>query len=834
MNLSPKFRYIISAAAATFQLTAVSSLQADQAKLDSLEAAIQNLAETYPDTYQASRYLESLAALSELKGDGFETAYAELQREALLAHPDLQKYPLVFVERKQYPKDHHNTGTIFQIGEINHRSVNRILGAGIGLFHISNGERKTLYETEGVLRDIEVSFDAKRILFSMRNGRDDDYSIYEMDQSLEPKQLTFQENVSDIDPFYMAGGKIGFSSTRDPKFCACNRHIMANLYTMNDDGSNITQIGKSIEFEGHGVQLDDGTILYYRWEYTDRNFGGAQAFWLANADGTNHRLFYGQSTPHSMLNPRPIPGSDKIICVISSCHDRPWGALAILDRNKGVEGREPIEQIWPKSAIDLIADESNNYAGGGGFDNFVRINPKYEDPYPVDANFFLVSRSDSGAECRIFLVDTFGNEVLVYETGNDRGAYDPFLMRPHAEPREQPSRVDFSKDHGLFYVANVYEGTHMKGIEPGDVKYLRVIENSPKLTWTSSVWQGQGFQAPAMNWHDFDNKRILGTVPVEEDGSAYFEVPADRYVYFQILDEKKRMLQSMRSGIVALPGEMNGCIGCHEDRMDAPQANPSYTSLAFKREPSPMNGWLGHSRDFSFMRDAQPVFDRHCIECHSYGGEAEDVLNLSPDLTLAFNTSYMELHKKKLVNTVGGGPNAVLEAKYWGSTKSKLIQVLEDGHHDVKLSDEEMERLVTWVDLNAPYYSTYASAYRKYPAGRVPLSKQELKRLSELTGQEIKLRHGMPVLVSFDRPELSPILAKLPKDSPKYGQAIGLIRKGAARLKETPRADMEGFVPAPEDQRRLDKSADFWQQELERRKVIQSGGKIYDRGQRVN
>ncbi|WP_162027751.1 MULTISPECIES: hypothetical protein [unclassified Lentimonas] len=825
----------IAMVGALFFSLSASAADANQAKLDSLEAAVRHLSATYPDSYtDDARLLEDIGKLHAVEGAAFDQAFVDVQREALLAHPDLQKYPLVFVERKQYPKDHHNTGTIFQTGEINHRSVNAVLGCQIGSVRLSDGEQQTLFATEGVLRDIEVSFDAKRILFSMRTGADTDYKIYEMDSSCQPKQLTFQSAVSDIDPFYMSGGKIGFSSTRDPKFCACNRHIMANLYTMNQDGTNIAQIGKSIEFEGHGVQLADGTILYNRWEYVDRNFGGGQGLWLSNPDGTNHRLYYGQSTPHAILNARPIPGTDQVICVFSSCHDRPWGALAILDRNKGLEGREPIVQMWPASAIDLVKDESSQYGGSGGFDVFRKVNPKYEDPYAIDSNFFLVSRSDSGASSQIYLVDTFGNEISVYASQGELGAFDPFLMRPHPEPRNLPRRVDYSKDRGYFYVTNVYEGTHMEGVEPGDVKYLRVIENPPKLTWTPQSWGGQGAQAPAMNWHDFDNKKILGTVPVEADGSAFFEVPADLFVYFQVLDENKRMLQSMRSGVIAQPGEMNGCIGCHEDRYDAPQTDPSYTSMAFKRAPSPMDGWLGEIRDFNYLRDVQPVFDMYCIECHDYGKEAGESLNLSRDLTLVFNTSYMELHKKGMLNTVGGGPNDVLEAKSWGSTQSRLIKVLEEGHYDVEISPSAYERVVTWIDLNAPYYPTYASAYRNSPAGRVPLSNKELARLLELAGLKVRLRHGMPVLVSFDRPELSPILSQLDRGSSAYQEALEIIRGGADRLKKTPRGDLPGFVPAEEDRQRIETSAEFWAEELKRRAAIQSGEKIDDHGQRVN
>jgi hypothetical protein len=192
----------------------------------------------------------------------------------------------------------------------------------------------------------------------------------------------------------------------------------------------------------------------------------------------------------------------------------------------------------------------------------------------------------------------------------------------------RPRSRDYKNGNGTFYVQDVYVGTHMKGVARGSVKYLRVVESPPKKSWTRPAWGGQGAQAPGMNWHNFENKRILGTVPVESDGSAYFECPSDRFVFFQLLDENGMMVQSMRSGTTIQSGERQGCIGCHENRTrDAPSMTQH--PLALMREPSKLTGWYGEPRMFSFQQEVQPVFDKHCVSCHDFGKTAGKALVLS-------------------------------------------------------------------------------------------------------------------------------------------------------------------------------------------------------------
>jgi hypothetical protein len=258
-------------------------------------------------------------------------------REALLANPLVRGQPILFVVRQQYRPDHHNTATFFPAAAHEYNDGAFTPGSALKVIDLGQGGRvRSLLEVpEGVLRDPEVHFDGRRLVFSMRRNAADSYHLYEIQTDGSGlRQLTFARDVDDLDPLYLPDDSIVFSSTREPKYCMCNRHIMANLFRMDRDGANIHQIGKSTLFEGHASLLPDGRILYDRWEYVDRNFGDAQALWTVNPDGTAHTLYWGNNTaaPGAVIDARAIPGTDQAICVFGSCHDRPWGALAILDR----------------------------------------------------------------------------------------------------------------------------------------------------------------------------------------------------------------------------------------------------------------------------------------------------------------------------------------------------------------------------------------------------------------------------------------------------------------------------------------------------------------------
>ncbi|MGL6193316.1 MAG: TolB family protein, partial [Thermoguttaceae bacterium] len=357
----------------------------------------------------------------------FAEELSKLKKEILESNPLVVSHPILYVSRPQYVPDHHNTETMFQTGEICTSSFRG--GAALKVWNPKTNKTKSLIELpDGSLRDPCVSFDAKKILVSLRRDINDDYHIYELAVDLERPtivikggndakdakysgltQLTFQPGLSDIDPLYLPNGEILFSSSREPKYCMCNRHIMCNLYTMNADGSNLQQIGKSTLFEGHASLLNDGRVIYDRWEYVDRNFGDAQGVWVTNPDGTNHAIFWGNNTasPGGVLDAKVIPGNDSVfISTFSSCHDRPWGAIALVDRRLGIDGKEAVLQTWPSDAINLV--------DVGGYDTFIAVPQKFEDPYPLSDTFFLASGMvGRGEEMGIWLLDTYGNMTLL-------------------------------------------------------------------------------------------------------------------------------------------------------------------------------------------------------------------------------------------------------------------------------------------------------------------------------------------------------------------------------------------------------------------------------------
>ena len=288
------------------------------------------------------------------------------------------------------------------------------------------------------------------------------------------------------------------------------------------------------------------------------------------------------------------------------------------------------------------------------------------------------------------------------------------------------------------------------------------------------------------------------------------------------------MVQSMRSGVNVQPGETYGCVGCHEKRVG--EAAPvTERPLAMQRAPSKMNGWYGPTRLFSFQKEVQPVFTKNCLKCHDYGTRGGKKLNLSGDRGAFFCTSYVDLWATGAIKCIGGGPAEIQPAYSWGSHASKLTRTLY-GHGKAKLSDEERDRVITWMDINAVYYPRYECAYPDNPGGRMPLSFAEQAQLEKLCGVKIENTHSkrQREQLNFDRPELSRILEGV-KGKPAYAQALALIEQGAARLKAMPRGDVEeGFTPCAKDQERDARSARRRAAERRVYEAIRAGKKVYD------
>ncbi|MDR2429659.1 MAG: hypothetical protein LBD14_01955 [Puniceicoccales bacterium] len=775
----------------------------------------------------------------------------------------LEGQSFVFVTRHQYASGHHNTETFFPAAENEHNSGRFNPGGALRVIDFKTGRVRTLLEVKrGVIRDPEVHFDARRIVFSMRKDAADSYHVYEINvDGTGLRQLTFAKDVDDIDPFYLADDHIAFSSTREPKYCGCNKHIMANLYRMEPDGANIHQISKNTLFDGHGVLLPDGRILYDRWEYVDRNFGDAQGLWTCNPDGTNHALYWGNNTPSpgGVIDARPLPGhSSRVACILTSTHDRPWGALAVIDRQLGLEGPKAVLGIWPESARKYVWESDYAPPGGGyGIDNMMRhVRLKYEDPYALSERHIVCARQIGGRSEKtgLFLVELGGEETLLH-ADETHGCYDPQPIAPRARPPVIPARRDYTSATGAFYVLDVYEGTHMKGVRRGDVTQLRIVEVPEKRFWSRGRWSGQGSVYPAIGWDDFQTKRILGTVPVNADGSAYFEVPAEKFVYFQLLDKDGQLVQSMRSGTYVQPGENAGCIGCHDDRLaTATAVQREALARILRQKPAVPVPWQGQVKAFGYREHVQPIFDQHCVRCHQPGKNGARKLNLSGAAGQVFNPSYAELWGKKYIKPVGAGPARILQAREWGSSRSKLMDVIKRNHAGVKLDARSRDILNTWIDLNAPYYPSYATSYPDNPYGRSPLTGAETAQLKKLTGHDIAPNPpdrsgrmyvddpGQPdgreralmraaTLLNFDEPAKSPVLDGLREKAPeKHAAALKILQTGKERIAQNGTNDLDGFKPCPMDLWREDKYQRSRQREAANRQSIATGKKRYDEG----
>lgn len=782
----------------------------------SLRAMLRDLTETFG----AEGFPEGaglLARAEALGAEADEAALGALRREAARANPLVRRAPIAFVARRQYAQDHHNTHTMFPSapGEVNDGAYRP--GGAIRVWDPRTDAVRTVEESaEGLFRDLECSHDATRLLYAFRPDAAGNSSIYERPVAGgEPRRLTRFPGADDMDPLYLPDGRIVFSSTRDPKYVMCNRHIAANLYRMEADGSNIVKIANSTLFERPTDLLPDGLILYDRWEYNDRDFGSAQGLWTVAPDGTRAVTYYGNNSPiGAAIDGRAVPGSRLVAAILSSTHDRPWGALALIDRTRGVDGRAPVLRTWPEEAHARIADPG----APNRIDAYKSLKIKYEDPRPLSEKYLLVSRQipGKGEKTGLYLVDVFGNETLLVEEAGDWGIYDPTPLAPRPlEPTLAETR-DYADAPGSILVRDVYAGTHMRGVRRGEAKTLRVVESVPKrFTCRRQQWGGEGQQNPAANWHSFEVKRVLGEVPIHPDGSAWFTVPQDRFVYFQVLDAEGRMLQSMRTGTQVQSGERVGCVGCHESRQSAPPAGGGRPmALAQGAPATPLRRVLdfGAREDalcadapretFNFVTDVQPIFTARCVSCHGYDAPAAD-LTLVPDKNTVFNAAYVDLWRDRgragvphgnFLGAIGAGGSAFAPAKSWGSHASPLIRKLTDdpGHADL-LTAAERRRIQEWVDLNAPYYGDYCTNYGQNPGGRSPLSWQEHQALGIGWG----LWHGVrdPAPIYFDNPERSPGLRRLPEA--KRPAAVALIRKGLERLRANPDVDWRGLAAVP-------------------------------------
>jgi mono/diheme cytochrome c family protein len=303
----------------------------------------------------------------------------------------------------------------------------------------------------------------------------------------------------------------------------------------------------------------------------------------------------------------------------------------------------------------------------------------------------------------LYIVDSFGNRELLYRDP-DISSLWPIPVRKRPLPRLIPSNLDpVAKPMGTFVVQDVSRAyPPLPAGEENRVAGLRIVQVLPKTTpHANDPRVGSANASPG--------KQVLGTVPVESDGSAHFLAPANIPLLFQALDKQGRSIQSMRSVTYLQAGETQSCVGCHEPRSAAPPVNKA--TIASQRPPSVILPGPDGSKPFSYPLLVQPVLNKHCTGCHGTqdpgGGVA---LTARPERE--FTESYNQLTKYVSYPAWGRADNSepLSQPDHFGARGSQLMRFLLQEHYDVHLTAEEMARMITWMDTTALFYGTFDPA----------------------------------------------------------------------------------------------------------------------------
>ena len=253
------------------------------------------------------------------------------------------------------------------------------------------------------------------------------------------------------------------------------------------------------------------------------------------------------------------------------------------------------------------------------------------------------------------------------------------------------------------------------------IKALRIYQVFPLSVASMHIKHNIGLQLPGSQSVNIA-RAVLGTVPVEEDGSAFFIAPAQKELFFQALDENGMAVQTMRSGTHFMSGETTTCLGCHEPSHSAGATAASVgTPLAMKRKPSRLKPDVDGTNPFSYPRLVQPVLDRNCVSCHTEEKNKGKAPRLDAELvqgpaggwmnvTTTYYASYMSLAPKFGTWTYGPASQSqdvTSTPGKVGAHVSKLYAMLKKGHHDIKLSEEDMHRIIVWLDSYSPFYGVY-------------------------------------------------------------------------------------------------------------------------------
>ncbi len=675
---------------------------------------------------EAARVRDEAIAQGDFTPETWKSAYLDVRhavRRLAFSHPWLHEAEgLLFVRRHHAHRNHQCA---------RRRSRYSQLGGEMCILESIQADMKGKVNSltqgefpDGLFGRPELSFDGRRIVFGFAaadikdlhegpsetlNGTDSIgngtfFQVWEaaLDGHAPPRRITngTTRREESTDPIYLPDGRIAFMSPRAGGMVQCGDWAWADcMFSVNPDGSGLRQITRAKEGEWDPHLMDDGTIMFTRWEYVMRFWRPTQLIWNVRPDGTYPRVIGGYLTrERNYARCRQIPGTSKVVCVESHHHNDGSGNLLIVDLKHG---------------RDTDKGEKHLLLGAG------------DCPYPIDENYFLVSYDPRGTgptdartagRVGIYLADIHGGVELVYRDAELSAMY-PTLIRPRPCPPLIPdTRTDVAdterQTSGEFLVQDVYSG--LPESMRDKARYLRVVEAHERHVHTSpcNIWVGMG---------GFETKTVLGCVPIESDGSAYFRVPANRAVFFSVLDDKYQALHTMRMTTYVRPGEKVGCVGCHEPMPTAPLAHKK--PLAMLRDPAILDPPPWGLTALGFPKHVQPILERHCVQCHD-GTQGEDKsFNLTagsaqpetfvPNQWTVYETGYKQQYSyPSYWNLLPHVSYADMHEYHtppgsWGSRVSPLAKLLADGHRDVQLNQAEWRTLCAWIDCNVPYLDDY-------------------------------------------------------------------------------------------------------------------------------
>jgi len=549
----------------------------------------------------------------------------------------------------------------------------------LGAWNIRTGALRLLVDdVESAVRDPCVSYDGRKIVFSRRPAGAPHFHLYEIQvDGTGLRQLT-EGDYDDIEPCCLPDGGLVFVSSRARHWVNCWLTQVATIHRCDADGRNIRMLSANIEHDNTPWPLPDGRLLYMRWEYVDRNQVNFHHLWTMNPDGTQHSVFFGNLHPGGLfIDAKPIPGSSDVILIDSPGHG-------------SVEHRGFVARVNAKEGPD-VQQNLRRISRGSNF----------RDPWALAPDLYLAARDRD-----LILLDDSGAEQVLFslpDTYKDGWLHEPRpIMRRHREP-VIADKTDPSQPDGVFFLENVYEGRQMADVERGSITRLLVLESLPKpINFT-------GGMDPLSYVGTFTLPRVLGTVPVESDGSASFRAPALRSLFFVALDARGRSVKRMQSFTQVMPGERQGCVGCHESRASAPVPYVSAgMAAAARRTPSVIDP-SGRAFDVpDFPRHVQPVLDRHCVRCHN-PDDRKGGVDLCADRGPMFSMGYYTLVAWGQVRDGRNLARSNYAPYTLGSGGSPLMSKLDGTHHGVRVPSNDLAVVALWLDASAPYPGTYAA-----------------------------------------------------------------------------------------------------------------------------